>query len=491
MAYKNKDGTINPAYLGGQFALPAGYSADGTPPAPAPVITPPADGSATPATAYKGLNVGAADPADAALARATALAGSAATSKVDEGRIYQQKLNQYQAEIDATNKIYADQLSRQATINQGNLGSGRAIQARSGVLGSDFGVAQTAKINDAGEESNRAIQAAQAAAIGAILGTARQDAATEYQAKVAAQSKGLSDYITYLGQQSTRRDANTKKLAASILDQGLTLDQIDPSQLSEIAKSYGLTPADIKEGFAAEKKVRDDAKAKADAQAVKDNSFNLSEGQSYYKYNTETGGYDLVASKAKTYAPDAGTDPNGLLSIADAKTLGVPYGTTNAQAIAMGKTPGVAAANGQATSAILTTIDDLMASNTNAITGIQDPRVLLPGTEAQKTKNLYDQLQGMLSLKNRDQLKGSGAISDFEFKVLQQAASSLGTNLSNEDFKRTLAHIKSQLIAGQAAGGQAAQPAASGVSVTTPDGSTFSFPDQAAADAFKVSAGIP
>lgn len=264
-------------------------------------------GAATPAQAYKGLSVGSPAPLDGALSDAIARTGTVANNPIDESTIYQNKLSQYQSEIDATNKIYADMLAKAKVQGVSNLGSGRAIQARSGTLGSDFGFAQTDKINEANTATEASIQAEQQAKIAGILGLARKDAADEIAAKRTAQQQGLTDYINYLGQQGTRRAANIAKIAGGILDQGLTIDSIDPTQLSTIAKSYGLTVDDIKQAVATEAQTRAKAKAEADAKAIKDNSFNLSEGQSYYAYDPKTGGYTLIASKAKTYAPKSGS----------------------------------------------------------------------------------------------------------------------------------------------------------------------------------------
>lgn len=66
--------------------------------------------------------------------------------------------------------------------------------------------------------------------------------------------------------------------------------------------------------------------------------------------------------------------------------------------------------------------------------GSLDPR-------AQLALNEFDQLKGILSLANREQLKGTGAISDFEFKVLSQAATALGRNLNDEQFNEQLQKI--------------------------------------------------
>jgi hypothetical protein len=79
----------------------------------------------------------------------------------------------------------------------------------------------------------------------------------------------------------------------------------------------------------------------------------------------------------------------------------------------------------------------------------------LPGVPSNVSSNLAKQLQGMLSIENRTQLKGSGAISDFEFKVLEQAASALGidsktgrSNLKDTEFVNQLNKLKLKLEVG-------------------------------------------
>ncbi len=77
------------------------------------------------------------------------------------------------------------------------------------------------------------------------------------------------------------------------------------------------------------------------------------------------------------------------------------------------------------------------------ISGLQNPfTIFTPGTQAQTAKNLYSQIKGILALDNRQKLKGSGAISDFESKTLEQAASSLGRNLSDAEFQKQLKKIR-------------------------------------------------
>ncbi len=76
------------------------------------------------------------------------------------------------------------------------------------------------------------------------------------------------------------------------------------------------------------------------------------------------------------------------------------------------------------------------------ITGVPSPKAFFPGTQAQEAINKYNQIKSILSLENRQKLKGSGAISDFEAITLEKASSSLGRNLSNEAFDRELKKIR-------------------------------------------------
>lgn len=99
----------------------------------------------------------------------------------------------------------------------------------------------------------------------------------------------------------------------------------------------------------------------------------------------------------------------------------------------------------KATQDVINVVDQLMSKKTGEITGIPNIKAFIPGTDTQLTKNLYDQLKGMLALENRQKLKGSGQISDYESKVLDKAASALGRNLSDKDFVKVLEDLRKGL----------------------------------------------
>lgn len=103
------------------------------------------------------------------------------------------------------------------------------------------------------------------------------------------------------------------------------------------------------------------------------------------------------------------------------------------------------ATQGSETSSTILKLVNSILPNASRITGLgQNPLNFLGITNA-KTLNEYNQLKGLLSLENRQLLKGSGAISDYESRVLDKAASSLGRNLTNEEFISVLNEMKKDL----------------------------------------------
>lgn len=91
----------------------------------------------------------------------------------------------------------------------------------------------------------------------------------------------------------------------------------------------------------------------------------------------------------------------------------------------------------------LSLVNELLSMNTGKITGAgQNPLNFVFGLGNAEAQNKYKELKGQLALEKRTLLKGSGAISDFEAKTLDQAASSLSRSLSNEAFQKELKKIK-------------------------------------------------
>lgn len=238
----------------------------------------------------------------------------------DENSIYQNTLAKFQAQIDATNNMYADELARAKQTGAGRLGTSTAISARRGLLGSDFGNAQYNATENANEDIYRSIENERQAKINAILSQAKSDATAEYRAKRDEFTKGLDARLAYYQSADQRKADNASKASKAIIAQGLDINTIDPTSLSSFAKYYGLTPDDIKATYATEKQAYDEARVKANP------AFNLSAGQQRNVYNPKTGKYEVVASVApkatggksggkQSVASQQGTDVADIISL--------------------------------------------------------------------------------------------------------------------------------------------------------------------------------
>lgn len=114
------------------------------------------------------------------------------------------------------------------------------------------------------------------------------------------------------------------------------------------------------------------------------------------------------------------------------------------------------------------------------------PRLLL-GAGPRLALSQFDQLKGTLSLENREKLKGTGAISDFEFKVLGDAASALNRDFSDADLKKQLEKIR-DVFAGKYSNTNTGSP--SGGNTVQVGNDFYNFPDKASADKFKKEMGL-
>jgi hypothetical protein len=384
---------------------------------------------------------------------------------IDQNQIRQNYINQFQDQINALNQVYDNQLAQARQEGVGRVGSGTAILARRGLTGSPRGESIKEGVLTQNRSIEGAIQNERNIAVQAIYGEATKLAAQEAADKRAAKERGASAYLDYLKGQDTRRESNLTSTIGALISQGVDPSTMDASEISNLAKTLGVDTQSILGSYKVAKARADAQAAAAEAKAMQDGQFNLSEGQSRYDAQG-----NIIASKGKTYAPGTGGGGSGnpavdswvsLISSKQATIANVPAALKNAVAVALGNAPASSVGQSDTTKSVLSLITQLEGRNTNDITGIPGIGAVIPGSDYQRTKNIYDQLKGLLSLENRSMLKGSGAISDYEAKTLERAASSLGTNLGNKDFKSELAKLKAELMA---------QPAPQGVLTTAPDG---------------------
>lgn len=209
------------------------------------------------------------------------------------------------------------------------------------------------------------------------------------------------------------------------------------------------------------------AKAKADYSLSKDSLARQSNkdalalkkpfsvGDNTYEYNPTTGQYEnkgnnqsttTSANSGFTLSPgESRYDANGKLIAS-----GGPKPLSQAQETAQIANNEKQTAAQQSASQSIGIVNNLLQGDVyKNITGAAQGPLGLPfgtlGIFNQQAVNQYDQLQGLLKLGIRGLIKGQGAVSDYEGKILGQAASSLGRNLSNEDFKQALLKIRGTL----------------------------------------------
>lgn len=223
-------------------------------------------------------------------------------SEPDAGQTYQNTLARFQAEIDATNALYADEIARSKVQGQGRLGTQTAINARRGLIGSDFGEAAVQGQENANTEVLRQIDNEKAAKISSILSMARSDAAAELKAKREEFVKGLDARLAFYSSADQRKADNTTKAVKNLIAQGLNVNEVPANDLSKFAKYYGISVDDIKAQYDAEKQASDAEKVKSQPASVQEYEYAKLGGYtgSYSQYQNEDANRKAAIAKAGT-----------------------------------------------------------------------------------------------------------------------------------------------------------------------------------------------
>jgi len=91
---------------------------------------------------------------------------------------------------------------------------------------------------------------------------------------------------------------------------------------------------------------------------------------------------------------------------------------------------------------IISDIDEVLGRDTKSITGLLRLGGVIPGSEGMTTKAKVEQIKNKLSLTEREKLKGTGTISDYEAQMLDKSVAALNYKMSDEDFKAELEKIR-------------------------------------------------
>lgn len=163
-----------------------------------------------------------------------------------EEQIRQKTMERFQAQIDALNRYYTEVIAKENVAGEGRLGSTAAVQARRGLIGSDFGAAQTEKTRQYNTDVVRAIQAEQNAKIQDILSEGQTRVAEEASAKLAAKKEGAKAYIEFLAGEADRKTARVGSTVANLL-----ANQVEPTddEYKKLASTLGVSVAELKSQY--------------------------------------------------------------------------------------------------------------------------------------------------------------------------------------------------------------------------------------------------
>ena len=175
---------------------------------------------------------------------------------VDESAIRQQTLDRFQAEIDALNRVYVEKRLEEEKIGQGRLGSSTAIQARRGLLGSDFGAAQTEQTQNLNQQIIRGLDEEKNLRIQNLLGRARSEAQDEIQAKQAARKAGAQEYIDFLAGATERKNQRISSTLQNLLSNKI---EVDDTVIAQLAKELGVSAQILKSQYTQAKAAKDAA----------------------------------------------------------------------------------------------------------------------------------------------------------------------------------------------------------------------------------------
>lgn len=163
---------------------------------------------------------------------------------VDEDAIRENVRKQQQARIDAINATYNTMIGEEKVRGEDRLGQTRAISARSGLVGSDFGEANRQKTVDLNRQAENAINEERQLRLSEVFSRIDDLTAGEVKARKEAALGKADAYVKYLeGAQTQARDAVKQAGKA-----GATLNMLKeqaPEQLQKLLSSTGFSEFEL------------------------------------------------------------------------------------------------------------------------------------------------------------------------------------------------------------------------------------------------------
>src|ERR1035437_3888546 len=252
------DTTGKPLYTSGAGDAPAPYVA------PASSATPASAGITTPSSfdpnAYNPTTSPDATALSAATAARTAAYSDMGAPTVDDRTAATQ---QFQAQIDALNQVYAQQKQAEMQAGQGRLGQTSSIEAASGMLGSLSGKAMDDTQNTANTTAQTAIgskPSSDIAGVYASINKAATDAATNRRD---ANRLGADASVAEIQGRQAQASKDATSATSAYFAAGNDGSKLSQTDITAWAKSLGTTPDAVQNAINTAKSANDAATQKA------------------------------------------------------------------------------------------------------------------------------------------------------------------------------------------------------------------------------------
>jgi len=171
---------------------------------------------------------------------------TSATQEIDEDAIRQRTTDNFQAEIDALEKVFNEKKRVEGIAGEGRLGESGAIQARRGLLGSDFGATQTESTRGFNTSKQDAITADKTLALSNIYNKIRASADSEINAKKLAKEAGSSNYLAFIRDTDKRKAGYVSATIKNFISSGNAPTDED---YNNIAGTLGVNVDNVKTAY--------------------------------------------------------------------------------------------------------------------------------------------------------------------------------------------------------------------------------------------------
>lgn len=206
---------------------------------------------------------------DARIAEARKYTESSFDIDTNPDTIYQNKLKEFQAQIDSINNVYADQLAQARVQGQGRIESRQFAQGRAGQIGSGTGEAGINAVEEANFEIEKALINEQNNKIQEILTGVRKGAAEDLAAKTKAKKEGADAILANNLSAKEERKKRLTNVVSKMISGGFKIEDMSPEQIKEITDKLGVNESDIKALYTEQKTEKDLAATKASQEEEK------------------------------------------------------------------------------------------------------------------------------------------------------------------------------------------------------------------------------